>query len=316
MLPEMETNDAGPVVHIGFHKTASTWLQDVLFPALVGVAWVGTSGVGWELLRNVANAVERDVVPGTLRRFAAETAERAGVPALLSYEGLSGALWSAEDIGPRSARRLHSALPDARIVVVVREQGSMLRSVYWQYVLEGGVLGLGGFLGQTDDSPSAFDLAHIEYDRVVKSYVDAFGAGRVLVLPHELLRLDAPRFLTALLDFTGASLEDAIDVDTLLETVSHQSPGSFAIDAVRHWNSLFRASQLHRQPKVLDLGAGVKAARRVAAVGDRFARQFRATGTLHHSQETIGRVRFHYKESNARLQEYTRYDLGGLGYVC
>jgi hypothetical protein len=304
-----------PIVHIGYHKTASSWLQDVLFPVLEDVTWVGARGLAFELLHNLSNAPDERFVPFTLRRYVEEMTARHDRSVVLSYEGLSGGLWNPEDIGARAAARIAEALPDGRIVAIVREQGSMLRSIYWQYVLEGGTAPLGRLFDPAS-AQDAFQFSHLEYDRVISVYGQEFGPHSLLVLPYEMLRVDSDRFLERLLDFMGTSVREGESVESLLRQPRHVSPRVAAVRTVRVWNTLFRASRLSPSPRLFDLGAGRETARKLGRAVDGLTRRFAQSEPSQRDRRSILELRERYRQSNRRLQQYARWDLAAYGYVC
>src|SRR5262245_60973068 len=161
---------AAAVVHIGYHKTASTWLQVAAFPRLAGVRY------GDVLLRqlaaHIATATDEEFFAGGVRGLLGAIAQAEG-PILLSNEGLSGSRWHGDGRGLRNADRLRRVVPDARIVVVVRRQDEMLRSIHAQYVNEGGTRSLQDFVAGRAEG-SSFLLDHLEYDRLVRRYADLF----------------------------------------------------------------------------------------------------------------------------------------------
>jgi hypothetical protein len=132
------------VVHIGYHKTASTWLQAHVFPHLAGLYY--RDPLLARVVTNLATADSRAFFGADCRVMLRQIARRSGGRLLLSHEGLSGSLWDGYARGPRNAERIRRVLPDARIVVFVRRQQEMLRSIHAQYVNEGGTRPLFDFV--------------------------------------------------------------------------------------------------------------------------------------------------------------------------
>ena len=90
----------------------------------------------------------------------------------------------------RLAERLRATFPEARILLVFREQRALIRSMYSQHITDGGVESLGRFLDTPEPrlgrKPS-FNLAVYEFDRLIALYRQLFGPDQVLALPVELL---------------------------------------------------------------------------------------------------------------------------------
>jgi hypothetical protein len=192
------------IVHVGYHKTASTWLQVSVFPHLADVRY------GDPLLAhfvvNLATAADPTFFAAGFRGVLRQLEQISSGPLLLSNEGLSGSLWDGDETGLRNAERLHALLPTARILIAVRRQDEMLRSIHAQYVNEGGTRPLRAFVEGRGVPGSRFSLRHLEYDRLVGRYVDLFGRDRVWVVPYEYLRAWPDRFLDRLCEMLSTRL--------------------------------------------------------------------------------------------------------------
>ena len=196
---------AAVLVHIGYHKTGSTWLQQRLF---------SSREAGFGVVVRQSKVKRSMVAPDDFEFDAArcreayqpriDMMERRGVVPVISAERLQRQARRADD-GARMAERLARVVPEARVLVVLREQRSMLLSTYGQYVKTGGMLDLRRFL----DCPVAWkewpcDLRRYRYERLVGYYHKLFGRERVLALTYEELKADPAAFVRAVVDFGGA----------------------------------------------------------------------------------------------------------------
>src|SRR3569623_452287 len=110
---------ARPIVHIGYHKTATTWFQKAIWPSLESHEWVLRKVMLAALLEPPGMHCD----PAEARRVL-ELDGRAK-PVVLSEENLSGYIHNGGLhglVGPEMVRRIRAVLPDARIVVYVRNQ--------------------------------------------------------------------------------------------------------------------------------------------------------------------------------------------------
>ncbi len=237
------------VLHIGYHKTASTWLQLHVFPNLRGLR------CGEPLLRqlgaNLATASDELLFASAFHASLRQLERLPGGPLLLSDEGISGSLWDGYGSGPKNAERLHRVLPRAKILIVVRRQDEMLRSIHGQYVNEGGTRPLRDFIAGRDLEGSRFSLRHLEYDHLVVRYVELFGRERVWVAPYECLRAHPDRFLDDLCEFLGSRLTAPVP-----RTRENQTLSKPALWLLRTWNRLFRASRFNPNPRLGPLRGG------------------------------------------------------------
>lgn len=295
------------VFHIGYHKTASTWLQGEVFPHLDGRMWPRDQVLVDTALRHLARADDEDYVPGVITALRDEYQDRHGQSVLFSYEGLSGRLWKPDDSGRRSLDRISQLEPSAHILVVVREQRSMLRSIYFQYLYEGGTLGPEAFLDDPSGNGWRFEPEHLAYDRLIRHATDLFGRDAVGVLPYELLTADPGHFLGELADI----LEARIDESSLDFERRHHSPSAASLRLMARWNRTFRFSALHRDPSLFDLRLGQRPARFIRS---RLDPTLRRLGSANLDVEPPPRWREIYESSNEWLSEHCSYDLTDLGY--
>lgn len=203
----------GPIVHIGFHKTATSWFQLHVYPRVRGHRVVDRPLVRRALLGGDAFNFHADAARAALGVGAGE-----GV--ILCEEDLSGVLHNGVVSGyvaKEVAARVRAALPDARVVIFVREQGSAALSWYLQYLREGGTASLRRYLFPElyrhlgHDRPfkvPRFCWSQLDYAGLVRRYDDLFGRDRVVVLPFELLRRDRAALLARLGAALGVELPD------------------------------------------------------------------------------------------------------------
>ena len=200
---------AGPLIHIGLHRTGTTWLQRNVFAC----AEAGFS-TPWGRLSRAA--VEHFVTVDPLhfdaeqsRRYFQpqldEAAQRRTVP-VLTHEALSSRPHQGQYYAPQVARRLREVFPQGRVLIVVREQKALLSSLYRQYVRNGGTYTIEQFLGGGDEAIGWAPLCRLpffEFDRLVAFYQELFGREGVLALPMELLKKDQEDFLARIATFAG-----------------------------------------------------------------------------------------------------------------
>jgi hypothetical protein len=178
------------LIHVGYHKTATTWLQRVLF----------TSEHAYRKLLTHAEVFETIVRPHGLtfdsRCGGSLIAERLEVETdcktdVISSEILSGNPFYGGRESDQFARRLHEVAPEALILITIREQFSTMTSVYMQYLSRGGTMPPGKFFSDSPDiGYLAFSPEHLQFHRLVGLYREMFGPDRVLVITKESLDHD------------------------------------------------------------------------------------------------------------------------------
>jgi hypothetical protein len=248
--------DAAPLlVHIGYHKTATSWMQDVLFrPAC-----------GYQPLMSHAEVFERISGPHPLafdpepaRLLIAERASAAapGLARVVSSEILSGNPFRGGQDSPETARRLQRIAPGAQILVTIREQVSMAASMYMQYVSQAGTLRVDRFFaGPLAIGHPLFDPVHLEYHRLIALYRELFGPDRVHVLTFEEFRAAPERFVMAIARIAGLP-EQTPSPALAAESGRNVSSPEYAAPFLRRLNH-FRSGPVSPDP-VLDLGVGAR----------------------------------------------------------
>ena len=118
------------VIHIGANKTASTTLQRCLFAKSKDLVYLGEDCVNYENYRDTLNSLVSD----DDIHFSYESAKEL-FKNFVSSCGEKTALYSNEDImtsrvPTQCAHRLKEFLPDAEIMVVIRNQLTAIPSMY------------------------------------------------------------------------------------------------------------------------------------------------------------------------------------------
>ncbi len=319
LSPTMPCEAKHPVIHIGFHKAASTYLQSVLLPHLP-VNFVFLAGYRREMLDYVQARDGFD--PPRLREWVITQVggqkEYDARCTVISHEELSGHPHGYDSVDPFVvARNLKVAYPGARILIVIRNQRDYLLSLYsfrvsakgheWRsfdrFLREEGKLGL---------------LSKLKYDRIVRAYIELFGRNRVLVLPVELLRHSPARFNKTITDFMGV---DPVQIDA----VPIVNPSTRLVPCLNFWRVVnLGFVGLLRLCQSLKLGADEEypqyslryrfyaIKRRGTAAANRiFKKAPRLTFEVYADHETLIRM---YHESNTRLSFLLGTDLSEYGY--
>lgn len=164
------------VLHIGLHKTGTTYLQEFVFPKLEGIHY----SIGWRAFRNLFNAKE-------------------GQRILVSDEGMSGNFKSGRWLKEfeKNLHIMQDLCGDPKIIIGFREHGKFLSSIYKQYLHEGG----------TEDFGVIFNLENSgmikEEEMYFRPRIEALQAkfSDVFVYHQADLQKNFGSFLNGLCDF-------------------------------------------------------------------------------------------------------------------
>ena len=303
------TRLARPIVHIGYHKTATTWFQRQVWPSATSHEFVPRAETQKALL--FPPGLHFDAAEA---RHALRIDERAR-PVLLSEENLSGYPHNGGLhglIGPEMARRILATLPDAQIVVFIRNQRDIVRATYAQYVAGGGTWSLRRYLGGKAGRHGAltrpykapgFEWEHFAFDRLVAHYEELFGRVSVHVYPYEWLE-EPEAFLIRLRRDLGL----AVPAGVAMRPRANRSLGGEALLALRLVN-LFTRQSVVNKTTLVDLPGGQLLRHAAKWLVKRLPSRAQRL-----PDDIAARIEAFYGESNARLAATRGLPLAELGY--
>jgi hypothetical protein len=302
-----------PIVHIGYHKTATTWFQRNVYPLATSHRWVPREATRQALLDPFGLSFD----PAEARRKLTDPHDRR--PVVICEENLSGYLHNGGLHGlmaPEAARRIKAVWPDARIVMLIRCQPAVIAASYVQYVRGGGTYGprrylfpgryLTGAFRHPYKAPR-FALEQFEYDRLIGFYDALFGPANVTVLPYEELRRDPEAFLARM----GRELGLVIDQAAVAHRRANRSFGPLTI-LVARLLGLFTARSVIDKAYLFSIPGFYELRRPILNALSRLERP--ATPETILGSALVEQIRTHYGPSNRRLARLRDIDLQGLGY--
>jgi hypothetical protein len=209
------------VLHVGLHKTATTFLQERVFPALPGVAFVhplhypqSSDGPIERFMLEVffrnAACIDLDRHREAIHAWLAQVEQDT---VLISSEAIVG--WPIENHSnlANNAELLQAMFPNARVILVVRRQDKWVESAYAQLLKAGFSTSFERYVNWNVRT-SAFepynvglykgpniDARDLDWAAFDRHYRGRFGEDAVLTLPFELFAEDAPMFLRDLYAF-------------------------------------------------------------------------------------------------------------------
>ena len=173
------------LLHIGMPKALSTWLQKNLF----------IPENGFTQLQNPFESQLSFISPHSFDFSADKTNEAIMVSSkgidpghipVISNESLAGNIFYGGYNRKEIADRLYSVFPEAKVLIVIREQRQMIRSLYKTLVFFGMPHRLKDLLCPSDvHMGPLFCQDYLYYDRLVEYYQSLFGAEHVRVLAYE-----------------------------------------------------------------------------------------------------------------------------------
>ena len=224
--------------HIGLHKTATTTLQSQYFPVCKNLNYITKTN------NDINKFVDRVAIIDPIY-FDSNKARNLIIPHLhndkpnlISRESLSGSLYDGiikYGLDHRSSiiANLKNAIPEAKLIIVIRRQDSLSRSIYRQYLKSGGTESIYKFYHQKNNNSSLFSLDRFKFNPYINLLSESFPAG-VLVLTFEEFIKNQTQFLQKLSHFIGVS-----PLEINLKKSNQSSLGSFGMGFSRLINHFF-----------------------------------------------------------------------------
>ena len=211
---------APDVVYVGLYRAASTALR-AYFDHHPEIVW--TRKAGFFRLRNFAELSPYDSSPGSDGNCYIDMLEGLANGHVFTKDVDWGAVGFAigkpvreagvEPNPAEIARRIHQVLPNARILLILRNQVDWLRSVYLHHLdrLPESARSFGAFMSTPHGKTVAFAG---QFHTSISAYYDLFGPDRVLVLLMEQYVGERQETLDRLCDFLGVARMPAVLPDS------------------------------------------------------------------------------------------------------
>lgn len=306
------------LIHIGYPKTATTFLQHIVFePELFQFhspfnRWDTTKlFVLPHPLKFNVNATRNVLLPSI------ENTTRKDMLPVISNEILSGQVFAGGRDSKEIAQRLKAVFGESKIFLSIREQKSMIGSIYKEFLLLNGSYPLKRFLNTGEQQRlAAFHMDHFLYHNIIKLYAELFEQDNVLVLPYELLKQDPETYFQRFLNFCGRTYQ-LEDLTRLAKSPwIHQSFSGYDLLAKRLVNRFIGSyDTLNRQP-LISLPSTYQ--RYSFAILRRLLRllpdQMHKNYDDNFKRTIEDHVGNYFKESNRLTSELIGYDLSEFGY--
>jgi hypothetical protein len=235
-------------LHIGYHKTGTTYLQWNVFNSHPEVCYLGRPWINeqvGEFFREFKFTHDVDfssdyfrtqfhqVVQGaSLELGWSQESENDSRVLLVSLESLhSGPEWFGMNL-VNMANRLRDVFYPCKIILGIRNQKDYIESNYKEYVVHGGKLGFKRFLYESFSCNYCL-LPKLQFDKVIMLYRKLFGDDSVYVYLQERLKSRPTVGLGGLMNFLG--VDDSVEFQHRL---TYKGLSKTSIDCIRLLNRL------------------------------------------------------------------------------
>jgi len=225
----MDNNKPKLLIHIGYHKTATTFFQKQLF-SNKQFNLLDRLEIQKQLLQPSPYSFDKN-------RFNLWLKKRLVTNKLniISEEEISGNIHTSgngRSITYEMAERLSTInVADVHILIMLREQCSMVESCYRQYIKKGGTFSFNNYLYSEKNGSQrfrfqGFSLEHLKYDNVVRHYQNNFGVERTHCFLYEEFIADKKLFLSLLKPLLDTK-QDISEI--ILEKIANPSLSNLSI---------------------------------------------------------------------------------------
>ena len=183
-------------IHIGYPKTATTYLQKHIFIQLKNHSFIGHPEFHRYGLIDIIWKADRSIDYGGLRKRFEKKAH------FISFENLVGPLFHGSMMIDEMPKRLMKIFGnDTKILIIIRRQDDLIKSSYIQYIHKGGTMNLRNFLFNPRFGNNRIDLNSFDFYETFLRYKNEFGKQNVKVLPYEELKNQTQCFEKHLQEF-------------------------------------------------------------------------------------------------------------------
>lgn len=302
------------LIHIGYPKSASTWLQRFLFTPQFG--FCRTLDHVMIKFSIIAPSPFRYHPDGPRALHDEKAAAAPGKVPVISSEVLSGNMWCGGYDARQNADRLRETFPDARVLLLTREQRSFIRALYKSYVEWGLPHSLDRMLAPHEPGRfPQFNLDWLDYSGVASYYIELFGRDRVLVLPYELIKRDIAGFVGEVLAFSGsdASVEDIVSRPRATEPMNETLP--MTNNLLKRWYNLLFISNPANYAGLFASPRGTGAYKPRRYLDRLWVPEFINRPLEQRFRDKVLRAtEGSFREGNRRLQGLCHHSLAELGY--
>jgi len=313
------------LIHIGYHKTGTTWLQNELFRSEnnvfepLSLQAKGRSTLSWDFLIGqdgyLLSSFEsnKEVIKASLLKILKQKGGCCSKVFVLTSERFSGHPHAGGFEAKILANRLNDIFPKAKILIVIREQRSFIKSLYFQYLSKvgAGVLSLKRYLCLPYDTIPYFSPNNLNFNLLVEYYFELFGRENVLVLPYELFKLDPIEYVGKI----GIFINREIEIDESRFQVLHNTNRrTFVLYYFRYLNFFIRRKSLNfysiysnKYSRYL----AIKIQSTLMLLTPKLFDKWLNFRTQKYIQDWVGN---RYELSNSKLSDLINIDLSKYGY--
>lgn len=306
---------AVPLIHVGYPKALSSWMQKWLFTPENGFCkTLDSLTLQLFLIDATPFTFDRTKAKVWIAKTLRETPDSEQLQQVMTGESLVGHTHCGGYNAKTNADRLKELCPQAKILIVVREQKAAIRSLYKTFVIWGMPHSIDRILRPLEPNLSPqFNLDFLRYDLLVAYYQELYDKDNVLVLPYERFNEDGAGFLRDIFTFCG--MENSEEKIKKLPVKRRVNRGQTLLNLlIERWRNYFLLSSPFNYAGLFnptEEGLKRRIARSKKNIFPAFMDNWFEKGF---KQKVKAQCEGQFSASNRRLQQLTGLDLKKYGY--
>ena len=198
------------LIHVGYIKTGSTWLQKHFFPFVENTACIDRRYVFNKIIKPDNENFNTEEILKYFNNFSDKNI-------IISQESLIGGVFMQQIKRNEIANRIKILFPEAKIVIFIRNQAELISSAYSMHVKLGETRKITDYIFNKSSSSKNisydnFLFDFLKFDNIISLYQNLFGINNVKVFLYEDLLADNLKFLNDFKGFYNFEIEiDSLD---------------------------------------------------------------------------------------------------------
>lgn len=195
------------VVHIGVHKSGTTWLQKSFFTNHPDLDFVNDYNEPWKdnlikyLIKNDNQFSPKRAQEILVNSIKSNKSQSASKTIIISSEDLAGHPYSGAYNREEIAKRISQAFPEAKILITIRNQYDAIYSIYNTMVRLGYLGKINDMLNEEFWIRPGFNKSFFDYYKIYQLYLDFYKKENILLLSKEELSDNPVEYTNKLCDF-------------------------------------------------------------------------------------------------------------------
>ncbi|MBM24504.1 MAG: hypothetical protein CL760_02180 [Chloroflexi bacterium] len=182
-------------IHVGYHKTGTTWLQNEFFGKHPDISYLGKTfrhpiynfaQIFEDIIQLSDHIFNPEKTREKFQQFLIDFKIDRNLILGISYEGFTGGNDWFGSYSTQIPTRLKNVFEeyDVKILIGIREQSKMLASFYSEYIKNGGTNSLHRLINHPR-STGRYLVDSLQYYPLIKKYQELFGKSNVKVITFE-----------------------------------------------------------------------------------------------------------------------------------